>query len=62
MQKSDKLILSIVLLAADVLSVIERIISPSEVYFAWIPVIVATAYVYSIWRVPAAFRSATAAA
>jgi hypothetical protein len=38
------------LVAADVFSFYERVRTPSEVYFFWVPLVVAAAYLYYLWR------------
>lgn len=49
--RAQVILLALVLIGADVFSYYERIASPSEIYFSWIPWLIAFAYGFAWWQV-----------
>jgi hypothetical protein len=52
----EAVILTIILLSANVFAFYERVVSPSEVYFFWIPWLIAGLYGFGLWRTRRAAR------
>lgn len=55
LRASEAVGLAVVLVGADVLMYVQRVETPSEVYYAWVPFVVILAYAY-VWRAHRALR------
>jgi hypothetical protein len=50
LSKADALAVMLALLAADAVTFYQRILTPSEVWFFWTPLVIAGVYAYAWWR------------